>query len=182
MMARIALTLALGLLPALAHAAPDAERRAVLSLLAHVHTPPTRAALEAASPRAGALLAALATDRQLPPWYRARAVGALATFPTDQTRRTLQGILQSRSAPELDKARALLALAAAFDVASLPTVQAALRGPSPLLADTAVTAMAKMRGPEAKASLRRHLPRELDAARADQIRKALSRRGGPESP
>jgi hypothetical protein len=80
--------LAVLLLPSIALAEPSSEERLALLLTAH-HGLPSRAAIERRIPNAKELLIATADRREVLPFYRARAVDALAAWPGDLDVRAL---------------------------------------------------------------------------------------------
>lgn len=171
-MHRLVLTLAL-LLPLSAAAAPEAEVKRVRAHLLRIDRAPSRAELAQASGEAEAILQTLAAEAASGGPLRARALAALAHFPSPQTRNTLRAVLRDRRAPELLRSRAMLAMARGFADESISELSAYLSDPTPALQDSAAQALGSIGTPAAKASLRRALRRARDPEQSRRLRKAL---------
>ncbi len=145
-------------------------------LLDGVDTVPDAAAWRRLGPAGEARLAAIAGDRDAPIGRRARAVSALAHFPSDATRKLLATLLSHDDAPSLLRRKAALSLARAFGDMSVATLAAQAGAADPRLRDDVARALGSIGTARARAVLQRRL-----AVEGTWVRRTIERalRGAP---
>ena len=108
-------------------------------------------------PDAATVLRTIAGSQNERPSRRARAVSALAHFPTPETKAFLTGILHGADSPVLLQRKAMSALSFAYGADSLQLLQPYLANPNRRLRESAIRAVGTVASPDAKALLKQRL-------------------------
>lgn len=111
-------------------------------LLSAYETPPQRSDWVRLGPRAAERLMEIVTSEGHLPSARLRAVSALASFPTPETRRFLEALLDGRGVAPLFRRKAALALAAAFGAGAVRTLEVHIGDDDPRVRDDVTRALA----------------------------------------
>jgi hypothetical protein len=163
------------LVPSLALAGPLDDR--VEEMLQGIESTPKAAEWKSLPPEAAPLLAAIAKDPKALPTKRARAVHALAYFPTAAESETTLAALVDDAHTEITVRRsAARAYAAGFKDRALPHLTPLVEDANPRLREEAVKAVASIPGANATDLLKRRAPVERDPAVKAALTQALQTR------
>ncbi|MBW2460823.1 MAG: HEAT repeat domain-containing protein [Deltaproteobacteria bacterium] len=120
------------------------------------------------------ILVELYDDRDMQPFVRMRAVGAVAHYPSPRARAFLLRVARADGQSDLLVRAAVRGLGRAFGPRAVEDVRPFLRHRAPAVREGAVLALTAIHTPAAQGALRARLPREQSAHIAERIRASLS--------
>ncbi len=150
------------------------ERASIGQLLAAYHETPSKQAFEAASGRAASILETLATQSDLMPAHRARALDALgAYYPNARVRLLFAGVVSGAATPEGLRHSAMMLGARHFGADFVPALTPALTASDVQLRFTAVEALARIGGDLARAEIKKAMAGEKSSFVRERMERAL---------
>lgn len=164
-----------GVAPGVGFAQTPSEDRVRSLLLGYEHVPEAHV-FRRLGPGTVEVLMALYEDETEAGFVRLRAVGAVAAFPSERTRRFLLRVARRGEGNVLFPRQAVLSLERAFGARCVPDVAPFLRHHEPLVRRAAARALGRTRTPPARKHLQEQLSREHDPQVRRRILKALRKR------
>lgn len=171
---RLLLALPLVLLAGTAYAADPALERRVQDLLLAYDSAPTPAQLQVLGPGASEVLQAWAADTDRPSATRARALRALAAFPSQGNRDLLLGQVRDPAAAGILRRAAIHALAAGWGSAESAVIAGFLADPDIQIRIAAAQALGRLPGDVRRPPLEARLRVEPNSAVKSAIVHALA--------
>ncbi len=166
--------MAMAFVPTSAHATPPTKSELARLLSGYEELPPA-SAFRAWGPGTLSVLVELYQDGTQPAFVRIRAVYAAGHYPSPATRTFLLAVARAPRQSDLFIREAVLSLGRAFGPRAVDDLRPFLRHDEPVVRESAVIALSRIRSPEALSALRVRLPDEHAAHVRDRIRRAVRR-------
>lgn len=158
----------------------DPLRSQILAMIGGFHHLPDESEWKALPPRAQEILIEIASDPGQPAFKRARAIAALAWFPSPETKTFLTGVIQNRDKfkPMLRR-KAVRALLVAYRDEAVPVTTPLLKEDDPLMREAVVEGLGELGTPLALSTLRTHLVLEPESWLRKRMEIHLKKGGAP---